>query len=57
LYEVDLLRVYEAKAKTRSYLMATVNQLVRKPRARKVAKSNVPALEACPQKRGVCTRV
>ncbi|AAN82554.1 ribosomal protein S12 [Escherichia coli H605] len=52
-----LLRVYEAKAKTRSYLMATVNQLVRKPRARKVAKSNVPALEACPQKRGVCTRV
>nr|ACY66809.1 synthetic 30S ribosomal subunit protein S12 [Cloning vector pLS975] len=36
---------------------ATVNQLVRKPRARKVAKSNVPALEACPQKRGVCTRV
>ena len=27
--------------------MATVNQLVRKPRARKVAKSNVPALEAC----------
>ena len=37
--------------------MATVNQLGRKPRARKVAKSNVPALEACPQKRGVCTRV
>ena len=37
--------------------MATVNQLVRKPRARKVAKSIVPALEACPQKRGVCTRV
>ena len=37
--------------------MATVNQLVRKPHARKVAKSNVPALEACPQKRGVCTRV
>ncbi len=26
--------------------MATINQLVRKPRARKVAKSNVPALEA-----------
>ena len=37
--------------------MATINQLVRKPRTRKVAKSNVPALEACPQKRGVCTRV
>ncbi len=28
--------------------MATINQLVRKPRARKVAKSNVPALEASP---------
>ena len=37
--------------------MATINQLVRKPRARKQEKSNVPALEACPQKRGVCTRV
>ncbi len=37
--------------------MATVNQLVRKPRVRQVAKSNVPALEACPQKRGVCSRV
>ncbi len=37
--------------------MATINQLVRKPRKRKIEKSNVPALEACPQKRGVCTRV
>ena len=37
--------------------MATVNQLVRNPRKRKADKSNVPALEACPQKRGVCTRV
>ncbi len=37
--------------------MATINQLVRKPRKRKTAKSNVPALESCPQKRGVCTRV
>ena len=35
--------------------MATINQLVRKPRKRKLEKSNVPALEACPQKRGVCT--
>ena len=38
-------------------LMSTVNQLVRKPRKRKMEKSNVPALEACPQRRGVCTRV
>jgi len=37
--------------------MATVNQLVRKPRATKRAKSTVPALDASPQKRGVCTRV
>jgi small subunit ribosomal protein S12 len=37
--------------------MATVNQLVRKPRQKPVVKSNVAALEACPQRRGVCTRV
>ena len=37
--------------------MTTVNQLVRKPRKSKRAKSNVPALEASPQTRGVCTRV
>lgn len=37
--------------------MATINQLVRKPRSQVVSKSTVPALEACPQKRGVCTRV
>lgn len=37
--------------------MATINQLVRKPRVRQVTKSNVPALQACPQRRGVCTRV
>jgi len=37
--------------------MATTNQLVRKPRIRRFAKSTVPALEASPQKRGVCTRV
>jgi len=37
--------------------MATINQLVRKPRSPKTYKSNVPALQACPQRRGVCTRV
>jgi len=37
--------------------MARINQLVRKPRKRKVVKSDVPALQACPQRRGVCTRV
>ncbi len=37
--------------------MPTINQLVRKPRQRPVEHNKVPALEACPQKRGVCTRV
>ena len=37
--------------------MPTTNQLVRKPRVRQTQKSNVPALAACPQKLGVCTRV
>ena len=37
--------------------MPTINQLVRKPRQKVVAKSKVPALESCPQRRGVCTRV
>ena len=37
--------------------MARINQLVRKPRKRKIVKSDVPALQACPQRRGVCTRV
>ena len=37
--------------------MATVSQLVRKPRTSPNYKTKVPALAACPQKRGVCTRV
>ena len=37
--------------------MPTINQLVRKPRTKVVTSNKVPALEACPQKRGVCTRV
>ncbi len=37
--------------------MATVNQLVRKPRKRKVVKTDVPALKGSTQRRGVCTRV
>lgn len=37
--------------------MPTINQLVRKGRDRVRKKSNTPALKACPQKRGVCTRV
>ena len=37
--------------------MATGNQLVRKPRQRKIVKSDTPALQGSPQRRGVCTRV
>lgn len=38
-------------------LMVTVNQLIRRPRGTKADKSDVPALEGSPQRRGVCTRV
>lgn len=37
--------------------MPTINQLIKKNRKIQKDKSNSPALEACPQKRGVCTRV
>ena len=37
--------------------MPTINQLIRKPRAPQGARNKAPALQACPQKRGVCTRV
>jgi small subunit ribosomal protein S12 len=35
----------------------TINQLVRKGRLVVSSKNKAPALDACPQKRGVCTRV
>ena len=37
--------------------MPTINQLVRKGRKVMKKKTKAPALQACPQKRGVCTRV
>ena len=37
--------------------MPTINQLVRKGRASEATKSKSPALQDCPQRRGVCTRV
>ncbi len=37
--------------------MPTINQLVRKGRKKVKKKSNTPALQGCPQKRGVCVRV
>ncbi len=37
--------------------MPTINQLIRKGRKDKRKINKVPALDACPQRRGVCTRV
>ncbi len=37
--------------------MPTINQLVRSPRRSVEKRNKVPALKACPQKRGVCTQV
>ena len=37
--------------------MPTINQLVKKSRSDKSKKNKVPALNKCPQKRGVCVRV
>ncbi|MCC7166316.1 MAG: 30S ribosomal protein S12 [Rhodospirillales bacterium] len=37
--------------------MPTINQLIRKSRAPKTSRNKVPAMQECPQKRGVCTRV
>ena len=37
--------------------MPTINQLIRKGRKLKKQKGNTPALNSCPQKRGVCIRV
>ena len=37
--------------------MPTINQLVRSGRSNKTAKTKSPALQSCPQRRGVCTRV
>ena len=38
-------------------LMPTIQQLIRKPRQKPVKRNKVPAMQSCPQKRGVCTRV
>jgi small subunit ribosomal protein S12 len=37
--------------------MPTINQLIRNPRKPRISRNKVPALESCPQRRGVCTRV
>ena len=37
--------------------MPTISQLVRESREKQRPKNTAPALQGCPQKRGVCTRV
>ncbi|MBR1480182.1 MAG: 30S ribosomal protein S12 [Alphaproteobacteria bacterium] len=37
--------------------MPTINQLIKYPRRSRIARNKVPAMEGCPQKRGVCSRV
>jgi len=37
--------------------MPTINQLIAQGRERPKTRNSVPALQGCPQKRGVCTRV
>lgn len=37
--------------------MPTIHQLIRKGRSTQRCKTKSPALQSCPQKRGVCTRV
>ncbi|MBO6523525.1 MAG: 30S ribosomal protein S12 [Balneola sp.] len=37
--------------------MPTIQQLIRKGRKSKIRKTTAPAMQSCPQKRGVCTRV
>src|SRR3972149_4814669 len=42
---------------TKKAAMPTIQQLIRKPRQKPVKRNKVPAMQSCPQKRGVCTRV
>jgi small subunit ribosomal protein S12 len=41
----------------KEFKMPTINQLIRNERKKQIKKSKSPALEKCPQRRGVCTRV
>lgn len=51
-----LLKSLKKLAK-RKKLMPTINQLIRKGRKVRVYKGTAPALQRCPQRRGVCVRV
>ena len=52
------IEIVNKKLKDKKFLeMPTIQQLVRNGRVSMVEKSKSPALAACPQRRGVCTRV
>jgi small subunit ribosomal protein S12 len=58
LFVISVMRLLnQSNFKKGEGFMPTINQLVRKGRDPQKAKSKVPAMEANPQKRGVCTRV
>ena len=48
---------FKLTLKDKVFTMPTIQQLVRNGRVSQVDKSKSPALAACPQRRGVCTRV
>jgi len=58
--KADLVNVFGSPT-TAAYesvsCMPTISQLVRQGRKRKARKATAPALQSCPQKRGVCVRV
>jgi small subunit ribosomal protein S12 len=56
-FALRLLSGGEIERDEEARAMPTINQLIRKPRVTQHAKKKVPALQQCPQKRGVCTRV
>ena len=57
--ELDVLEddFFKLTLKDKVFTMPTIQQLVRNGRVSQVDKSKSPALAACPQRRGVCTRV
>ena len=53
----DWLFNFDIKLIQKSIFMPTLSQLVRKRRKSKLTKKDTPALQGCPQRRGVCVRV
>jgi small subunit ribosomal protein S12 len=51
------LRTLALKYNQSRIIVPTIQQLIRKGRKHKTSKTTAPALEGCPQKRGVCVRV